>query len=129
MGRRIPSQERTIRRLLLAILLISLAEIFFLVLRFVFFSSAHSFAVHSLVWALIRVRDESLFPQMLRSIEPLFYYGVIAWQTDDNTSSVVSWAFCRSHPGFICYEYPFDVLPAGDSRYFRSPAPDRRLDV
>jgi hypothetical protein len=97
--------------------------------RLVFFSWSHSFEVRSVVWALIRVRDEPLFAQMLDSIEPLFYHGVIAWQAGDNASGVVARRFCGSHPGFICHEYPFDVLPPGDARYFRAPARERCLDV
>lgn len=69
-------------------------------------------------WAFIRVHNEiRTIKQALDSIVGVINKGVIAFHgCTDGTDGYV-YDFCKKHPGFKAYLYPYEVVPAGDPRY------------
>lgn len=69
-------------------------------------------------WAFIRVYNEiRTLKQALNSIEGVINKGVIAFHGCTDGSAEYVHEFCDKHPGFKPYEYPYEVVPAGDARY------------
>ena len=69
-------------------------------------------------WAFIRVKDErKTLLASLNSILPVIKKGVIAYNDCTDGSDVIIKDFCEKNPGFVPYEYPFYVEPAGSKKY------------
>ena len=69
-------------------------------------------------WAFIRVKNErTTLLASLNSILPIIKRGVIAYNDCTDGSDEIIKSFCRSNPGFIPFNYPFYVEPAGSKKY------------
>lgn len=69
-------------------------------------------------WAFVRVKDErKTLLASLNSILPVIKKGVIAYNDCTDGSDLIVKEFCERNPGFIPYEYPFYVEPAGSIKY------------
>jgi hypothetical protein len=69
----------------------------------------------SSVYAFCRVHNEArMFRRMLASIEHVFYYGVIGYENCTDGSNKIAHEFCHRHPGSVCVQYPYGVLPPFD---------------
>ena len=69
-------------------------------------------------WAFIRVKDErTTLLASLNSILPIIKKGVIAYNDCTDGSDGIIKEFCRLNPGFIPFNYPFYVEPAGSKKY------------
>lgn len=69
-------------------------------------------------WAFMRVHNERrTLKATLDSIDGVIHKGVIAHHGCTDGSEKIIHEFCKTHPGFIEYEYPYEVVPAHDPRY------------
>ena len=69
-------------------------------------------------WAFIRVKDErTTLLTSLNSILPIIHKGVIAYNDCTDGSDEIVEQFCIDHPGFIPFNYPHHVEPAGSKKY------------
>lgn len=69
-------------------------------------------------WAFIRVKDERpTLLASLNSILPAIHKGVIAYNDCTDGSDMIIKQFCRDHPEFIPFHYPYYVEPAGSKKY------------
>ena len=79
-------------------------------------------------WAFIRVKNErSTLLASLESIVPVIHRGVIAYnlapgEYSDGSEKIIE-AFCKQHPGFIPFHYPYFVEPAFSAEYLNKKLP------
>ncbi len=55
----------------------------------------------------------------LESIAPAIQRGVIAYHDCDDGSQEIILQFCRAHPGFIPFKYPYSVMPVDEEEAYR----------
>lgn len=74
-------------------------------------------------WAFIRVKNEiRTIESCLESIIPVIKKGVIGYhklpngEKDDGTKQYIL-EFCKKNPGFIPFEYEYEVIPADSEKY------------
>ncbi len=75
------------------------------------------------IWAFIRVYNEMVTVRAcLESIKPVIKHGVIAYHklrdrdVDDGTIAYIH-QFVKENPGFIIYEYPYQIYPPCHNAY------------
>lgn len=75
-------------------------------------------------WAFIRVKDERpTLLASLKSISPVISKGIIAYNECTDGSDRIIEDFCRDHPGFKPFHYPYHVEKAGSLAYKDSELP------
>lgn len=72
-------------------------------------------------YAFIRACNEiKTIDLCLKSVLPALEGGVIGFNSCTDGTKEYILEFCKKYPQFIPVEYPFDVIPSGDSRYMHS---------
>lgn len=71
-------------------------------------------------YVFMRVKNEATtLPLTLKSIEPILTKGVIGYNECNDGSEEIILNWCREHPGFVPFKYPYSVIPAGSIEYTR----------
>lgn len=81
-------------------------------------------------YAFVRVKNERVtLLASLNSILPAIDRGVIAYNDTDDGSEEIVLKFCKEHPGFKPFKYPYHVEPAHSKSYLGEVLMENRLDT